>query len=69
MATSLNNISWKDAAIPQDRHSNELYANHYYITSCKFFFFTPALADGLSLEFEKQQVYRTILNILADEVV
>ena len=29
-------------------------------------FFTPKLADGFSLKFKRQQISRTLLNILAE---
>ena len=37
----------------------------YYIIFTPWEFFTLVLADGLSLEFERQQVSRTLLSILA----
>ena len=40
--------------------------SYYYFYIVPRVFFTSALADGFSLEFEWQQVSRTLLRILAD---
>ena len=46
-------LSWK-SKVPEN------YYHHNYITPCRFF--TPALADNLSLESKLQQVSSSLLN-------